>query len=125
MQWMKNNKLQIRPKKSKCMFIAAPYKIKNIPQGIPILILNAPVPRVNCYKCLGVTLNEKLNWKHHIDMIIKKVNAGIAVIKRMKNYVPQEFLQIVYNALIQPILTTAVHRIRLKGKTTKMSIPSC
>ena len=90
-QWMKNNKLQIHPKKSKCMFIASPYKIKNIPQGIPILINNVPVPRVNSYKCLGVTLDEKLNWEHHI-----------AVIKRMKTYVPQEFLQTVYNALIQP-----------------------
>jgi hypothetical protein len=53
--WMENNKLQIHPKKSTCMFIASPYKIKNIPQGIPILINNVPVPRVNCYKCLGVT----------------------------------------------------------------------
>ncbi len=35
-------------------------------------------------------------------MIIKKVNAGIAVIKRMKTYVSQEFLKTVYNALIQP-----------------------
>ncbi len=52
-QWMKNNKQQIHPKKSKCMFIASPYKIKNIPQGIPILINNVPVPRVNCYNCLG------------------------------------------------------------------------
>jgi hypothetical protein len=34
-------------------------------------------------------------------MIIKKVNAGIAVIERRKTCVPQEFLQTVYNALIQ------------------------
>jgi hypothetical protein len=109
-QWMVNNKLQIHPKKSKCMFIAYPYKIKNIPQGITILINNVPVPRLNCYKCFGITLDEKLNWEHHIDMIIKKVNAGIAVIKRMKTCVPQEFLQTFYNALIQPyILTTAVN----------------
>ena len=30
------------------------------------------------------------------------MQACIAVIKRMKTYVPQEFLQTVYNALIQP-----------------------
>ena len=34
------------------MFIAYPYKIKNIPQGIPILINNIPVPRLNCYKLM-------------------------------------------------------------------------
>ncbi len=101
-----------------------PYKIKNIPRGIPILINNVPVSRVNGYKCLGVTLDEKLNWEHHTDMIIKKVNAGIAVIKRMKTYVPQEFLQTVYNALIQPYFyyccqlwdTCGI----VKKKTTKM-----
>ena len=32
-QWMENNKLQIHPEKSKCMFIASSSKIKNIPQG--------------------------------------------------------------------------------------------
>ena len=90
-QWMENNKPQIHPKKSKCMFIAPHYKIKNITPGTPILINNVPVPRVNCYKCLGVTVDEKLNWEHHIAMIIKKVNAGIAVIKQMKTCVPQEF----------------------------------
>ena len=42
-QWMENNKLQIHPKKSKCMFIASPYKIKNIPQWIPILINNRTI----------------------------------------------------------------------------------
>ena len=69
---MENNKLQIHPKKSKCMFIASPYKIKNISPGIPILINNVPVPRVNCYKCLGANLDQKLNWNHHIEMIIKE-----------------------------------------------------
>jgi hypothetical protein len=69
---MENSKLQIHPKKSKCMFIASPYKIKNISPGIPILINNVPVPRVNCYKCLGANLDQKLNWNHHIEMIIKE-----------------------------------------------------
>jgi hypothetical protein len=54
------------------MFIASPYKIKNIPPGIPILINNVPVPRVNCYKCLGANLDQKLNWNQHIEMIIKE-----------------------------------------------------
>jgi hypothetical protein len=63
-------------------------------------------------------------------MIIKKGNAGIAVIKRMKICVPQEFLQTVYNALIQPYFDYCCQLwdtcgIVLKEKTTKMSIPSC
>lgn len=49
-----------------------PYNIKNKPPGISILIINVPVPRINCHKCLGVTLDEKLNWEHHIAMIFKE-----------------------------------------------------
>ena len=84
------------------MLIASPHNIKNKPPVLPISINKVPVPRVKCYKCLGVILDEKLNWEHHVEMITKKVNAGIAVIKRIKTCVPQEFLQTVYNALIQP-----------------------
>jgi hypothetical protein len=88
------------------------------------------VPRLNCYKCLGVTLDEKLNWEHHIDMIIKKVNAGIAVIKRMKTCVPQEFLQTVYNALIQPYfdyccqLWDTCGIVLIRGPATKIILKS-
>ncbi len=72
------------------------------------LIIYIAIVAINCYKRLGVTLDEILNWEHHIDMIVTKVNAGIAVIKRMKTYVSQEFLQRIYNPPPPPPPITAL-----------------
>ena len=100
--WMRKNKLQIHPTKSKYMFIGSSYNIKNNICNEPILINSTPVPRVTNYKCLGVNLDDKLGWDSHIEMICKKVAAGIAAIKRVKPFVPPEMLKVIYNALAQP-----------------------
>ena len=99
---MRKNKLQIHPTKSKCMFIGSSYNIKNNICNEPILINSTPVPRVTNYKCLGVNFDDKLCWDSHIEMICKKVAAGIAAIKRVKPFVPSEMLKVIYNALLQP-----------------------
>jgi hypothetical protein len=51
---------------------------------------------------LGVKLDETLNWDEHIEMVCKKVGAGIGILKRIKPYVPANTLISNYNALIQP-----------------------
>ena len=101
-RWMRKNKLQIHPTKSKYMFIGSSYNIKNNICNEPILINSTPVPRVTNYKCLGVNLDDKLCWDSHIEIICKKVAAGIAAIKRVKPFVPPEMLKVIYNALVQP-----------------------
>ena len=88
--------------KSKYMFIGSSHNIKNNICNEPILINSIPVPRVTNYKCLGVNLDDKLCWDSHIEMICKKVAAGIAAIKRVKPFVPPEMLKVIYNALVQP-----------------------
>ena len=50
---------------------------------------------------LGVLFHEKLiSWEEHIGKICKKVGAGIAVMKRVKPFVPPDSLQMIYNAMI-------------------------
>ena len=101
-RWMSINKLQIHPTKSKYMFIGSSHNIKNNICNEPILINSTPVPKVTNYKCLGANLDDKLCWDSHIEMICKKVAAGIAAIKRVKPFVPPEMLKVIYNALVQP-----------------------
>jgi hypothetical protein len=50
---------------------------------------------------MGVKLDETLNWDEHIEMVFKKVRAGIGILKRIKPYVPANTLISIYNALIQ------------------------
>ena len=101
-KWMVQNRLQIHPTKTKCMYIGSSYNIKNNISSNPILINNISVPRTENYTCLGVSLDERLTWEKHIDTICAKVGAGIGVMRRMKPFVPQETLKLIYEALVQP-----------------------
>ena len=60
------------------------------------------IPRVHSMLCLGVKLDERLNWDEHIEMICRKVGVGIGILRRIKAYVPLNNLTSIYNALIQP-----------------------
>ena len=44
-------------------------------------------PRTCTHKCLEVLIDEKLSWDCHAEMICKKVSAGIAAIRCIKNFI--------------------------------------
>ena len=69
-----------------------------------ITLNNIQVERVSHQKHLGIILNEKRNFKKHIDSIILKVNRGIAVLKKIRYSFPRKSLITIYNALLRPLL---------------------
>ncbi len=101
-KWMIKNKLQIHPSKSKHMFIASAYNLKNKLSDSPILINNKPIPKIDHYSCLGVNMDERMSWEKHVECICSKVSAGIGAMRRLKPFVPLSTLKMLYNAIIQP-----------------------
>ncbi len=101
-KWMIKNKLQIHPSKSKHMFIASAYNLKNKLSDSPILINNKPIPKIDHYSCLGVDMDERMSWEKHVECICSKVSAGIGAMRRLKPFVPLSTLKMLYNAIIQP-----------------------
>ena len=97
-----NLKLQMHPSKSKFMFIGSSYNLNNKNTEKPVVVNNIPVSRTDTHKCLGVQVDEKLSWDSHIDMIYKKVSAGIGAMRRIKPFVPVDTLEKVYKSLVQP-----------------------
>ena len=59
-----------------------------IDNEFPVMINDQLIPRVHSILCLGVKLDETLNWDEHIEIVCKKVGAGIGILKRIKPYVP-------------------------------------
>ena len=45
---------------------------------------NIQVEKVPYQKYLGLILDQKLNFKQHIDCATSKINKGIAVIKKLR-----------------------------------------
>ena len=99
---MQKNKLQIHPNRSKYMINGSSYNLKNKVSSNPILINKMPIPRVNKYKCLRVTMDERLSWEEYINSVCCVVSSRIGAMKRVKPFLPMRTLKMLYNAIIPP-----------------------
>ena len=84
------------------MIVGSTSNLKNKACDLPVMLNGKPIPRKNCFKFLGVFLDERMSLDQHIPKICQKVGVGIAVMKRVKPFVPNNTLIMIYNALIQP-----------------------
>ena len=66
---------------------------------------NSPVVQSTYQKHLGLYLDEKLNFFHHIEEKIYKAYRGIGVIKKLQKNLPRQSLLTIYKSFISPILT--------------------
>ena len=63
---------------------------------------NTQVERASHNEHLSVLLDEKLNFKQHIDTIILKINKGITT--KLRHRLPRKSLMIIYKAFLRPLL---------------------
>ena len=87
--WLKVNKLTLNVKKAKYMLSGSRPKLELLPHNFTVEVNNVPIERVTVYKSLGVSIDENLLWKTHIDEISKKISAGLSVLKRKSNHTVQ------------------------------------
>jgi len=101
--WCNVNKLSLNIKKTNFIIFCR----KCIPDhvNITICINNVNLERVKYVKFLGVLIDEKLNWKEHVNYIKTKVSKGIGIICRVRNVLPHRILLMLYNTLIHPYLS--------------------
>ena len=62
----------------------------------PTLSLNNIQVERSTYRKQLILLDEKLNFKEHINSAISKVNKGISVIKKLRHTLPQKSLLTIY-----------------------------
>ena len=71
---------------------------------LTISLNNIQVEKVPYQKHLGLILDQKLNFKQHIDCAISKINKGIAVIKKLRYSLPHKSLVTIYKAFLRPLI---------------------
>ena len=69
-----------------------------------ISLSNIQLERASYQKHLGILLDEKLNFKQHIDSAILKINKSISVIKKLQHSLPQKSLVAIYKAFLRPLI---------------------
>ena len=58
------------------------------------------IENVSSFNVLGITLDEGLTWKNHMDLIKNKISKTIGVFYRLAKIFPEEILVTLYNSLI-------------------------
>ena len=102
-KWLIANKLTLSITKTELMLIGSRQKLNTLTAS-PVLSINGtPVNQVSTSKSLGVLIDTNLTWGSHIEKLAKKIASGIAVIKRVRQFVPPATLHLIYKSLIQPL----------------------
>jgi hypothetical protein len=97
-----NKKLSFNVAKTKYVLIGSRHKTNNVGTQQGVKIDNKLIKKVNNTKVPGIQLDENLSWEKHINHISSKITSGIGAIRRLREYIEQSTLIMVYNALIQP-----------------------
>ena len=95
--WMSYNKLTINYKKSYFMLVSK-RPLHNC--NIDIFINHEQIEKTEYVKYLGVFLDDRLTWKHHIDYVIKKISKVCGMIHKLRYYVRLSTLKLVYYSII-------------------------
>ena len=66
------------------------------------------IENASSFNLLGITLNEGLTWKNHIDLIKTKISKTIGVFYRQAKIFPEEILVTLYNSLISSHLNYGI-----------------
>ena len=102
--WSVANKLSINLEPNKTYFILHTYRILNA-ESLDLRINNV---RIGCFeegKFLGVTIDNKLKYKSHINDICSKVSKSIGIMHKLsKMKIPIKILKNIYYCLIYPYL---------------------
>ena len=95
-QWLYSNKLKINSDKTKYIV----FKQKNkIVEDIDIKINNNTLERVTSVGYLGLTIDDKLNWKKHVIKITGKIVVIIPSIFKIRNYITDKTKKLVVQCL--------------------------
>ena len=136
--WYCANRLAIHPSKTKCMLFQAagradlPSQMDNFYLPVflnmnnpgennsdkKVLIKIVPNSDDKTVKVLGIHLDNKLNFKYHVNSIHSKISRGIYTLKQMKNILDGQHLKLLFNSYIKSMVDYADIFFCLCNKST-------
>ena len=102
-EWMKYNRLSLNYTKT-TYFVCAPKCHSSSWKNFTIKIGKHIIPSVESIKYLGVMIDKHLNWKAHIDYVIKKLSYAARILSIIRHYVNKQTLIKLYYSFAYPYL---------------------
>lgn len=98
-KWLQLNNLKINLDKSKYIqFNKSKHKKYNFTLNI------TKINETNCLKFLGVTIDEDLNWKAHLDSVCSRINKFVYALREIKKVTNLKTAIISYHAYVESVL---------------------
>ena len=95
-KWLFANKLTLNVDKSKFMIIS---RRRDANHSFSLKINGEAVGRCSTYKYLGLIIDDKLDWKSHVNYICKKVSKACGILSKLRHCINLDTLRTVYYAL--------------------------
>ncbi len=103
-QWCKDNKMAINCDKTMVMLVTTYQKEAKLDSThVSVICYNTELEKVNSNKLLGVIVDKNLTQKFHIDKTAKSTCCNIALLRRIRKYLPHQTRITFYKSYIQPI----------------------
>ncbi|KAK3083738.1 hypothetical protein FSP39_002351 [Pinctada imbricata] len=102
--WCKQNDMVLNETKTKSMVIGTKQRISKSNQNLAIKINDKNIQNSECEKLLGVLVDQNLDFDQHIDYVCKNTSSKIALLNRIKKFLPLQTRKLYYNAYILPVM---------------------
>ena len=67
-----------------------------------IFVNDKKIKKVQTTESLGLTIDEHLTWKNHINNITKKISSAISALKRVRPFIDRDTVVKAYKGLVEP-----------------------
>ena len=104
LEWVNANKLSLNILKTNYMLFS--NTLRDLPGDI--LIDGTPLTKVSSSRFLGLTFDDKLNWKSHTLNICKTISRNIGIMNKLKYFFPSSTLCTLYFSLVLPYLNYCI-----------------
>ena len=84
------------------MVIGSHKRLHQTQSDPPITLGDNQIKRVKVSKSLVLMIDETLTWDEQVTLITKKVNKGLNVMRRLRDFFDIKLLTTVYQTLVQP-----------------------
>ncbi len=107
--WFAANKLTLHPLKTYYMLHFPNSKLAETFHG-KVCINGHVLERIGekeaiqSYKFVGLQIDEKLSWKHHMKAVSRKVSNGLRALVQCKKVLPTSVKKLMYNGIVKPHL---------------------
>ena len=103
--WSAANKMVTNAAKTKCLLVTGnriPCKLDNC--SLELKLVNSDIEQVDSQKLLGVTIDKHLSFDVHVEELCKKLSQRIAVLRKIRRFIPIEQRILYYNAMIKQVM---------------------